>query len=336
MKWAWRIGTFSGIGVYVHATFLLLIAWILGTHVLAGQGAGVAVQGLGFIVLLFACVVAHELGHAVVAQRFGVQTRDITLYPIGGIARLQRIPREPRQELLIALAGPLVNLVIAAALGAGLLTAGLLTGLGAVRWIGGNLLSVLMWVNVGLALFNLLPAFPMDGGRVLRAFLALHGDYAEATRRAAAIGQLMAFVFGFVGLMASPLLLFIAFFVYLGATEEAAIVQAELAFQGVPVRQAMMTRFARVGQDEPLSRAVEQLLAGPQPDFPVVDAEGETVGLLTRSGLVAALAEQGPAVRIGEVMAAVPKPATPEDSLEALFQQMRDTGTTTVPVRDQD
>src|SRR6185436_11699666 len=114
MRWSWKLGTFSGVAVYVHATFLLLIGWILLSEI--AQGIGSALMAVLFILLLFTCVVLHEFGHALMGQQFGIQTRDITLYPIGGVARLERIPRDPRQELLISLAGPAVNVVIAAAL----------------------------------------------------------------------------------------------------------------------------------------------------------------------------------------------------------------------------
>jgi len=202
MKWRWRLGEWFGIVVYMHATFLLLIGWVALSHFLAGEGLAEALNGILFILLLFACVVMHEYGHALTARRYGIQTRDITLLPIGGVARLERMPREPGQELWVALAGPAVNVAIAAALfvlielfeGAAALT------MSKVQLVGGDLLPKLMWVNISLAVFNLLPAFPMDGGRVLRALLARRMDYARATRAAASVGQMMAFLFGLWGL----------------------------------------------------------------------------------------------------------------------------------------
>jgi Zn-dependent protease/CBS domain-containing protein len=334
MKWAWKIGTFSGIAVYVHTTFLLLLGWILSSHLLAGHGLGAGLQGVAFIVLLFSCVLLHEFGHALTAQRFGVPTRDITLYPIGGIARLQRIPRDPRQELLIAIAGPAVNIVIAAVLFLGLLAAGQPIDLpGSLRMVGGNLASKLMVFNLWLVAFNILPAFPMDGGRVLRAFLAERMEYGRATQIAANVGQAMAFVFGFLGLSGYPLLLFIALFVYLGAAEEAATVQAELAFRGVPVREAMLTRFATLVPGDPLTRATELLLAGTQHDFPVVE-NGATIGLLTRSALVSALAERGPDSPVQEAMQPAPPAVSPMASLESTFQRIRESEAQTVPVEE--
>ena len=329
--WSWRIGSFRGIAVFVHATFVLLLGAILAYHLLTGRDIGVAVSGIAFVSLIFACVVLHEFGHALTAQRYGIATRDITLYPIGGVARLERIPREPRQELLIALAGPAVNLVIAAVLFLILIAGRAAIGMESVRLVGGELFQKLMWVNLGLALFNLLPAFPMDGGRVLRALLAQRMEYGRATRTAAGIGQAMAFLFGFVGLIYNPFLLFIALFVYLGAAQEAAMVRAELAFRGVPVREAMMTRFDSLAPTDGISRASELLLAGAQNEFPVIQ-DGRVVGLLTRDALIQALSERGPEGLVTEAMRPAPPAAAPDDSLETTFQQMAQADTRTVPV----
>jgi Zn-dependent protease/predicted transcriptional regulator len=331
MKWSWKVGTFRGIAVYVHATFLLLLGYILVSHLLGGFGLGAALRGVLAMVLLFTCVVLHEFGHALTAQRFGIQTRDITLYPIGGVARLERIPRNPQQELLIALAGPAVNVVIAGVLAVVLTLGGAPLLRESFNLTSGNLLRQLMFVNLALVFFNLLPAFPMDGGRVLRALLATRMEYAKATRIAASVGQSMAFLFAMVGLFGNPMLLFIAFFVYMGASEEAATVEAELAFRGVPVSGAMMTQFATLSAADPLSRAIERLLAGAQHDFPVVDT-GQVVGLLTRSALIQALGEAGPEGRVGQAMSAAPDPVAPGDSLEETFQRMRESGVQTVPV----
>ncbi|MGV3723341.1 MAG: site-2 protease family protein [Actinomycetota bacterium] len=331
MVWSWKLGTFRGISVYVHATFLLLIGWILLAHLFRGAGIGLALGGVAFIVLLFGCVVLHEFGHALTAQRYGIQTRDITLYPIGGVARLERIPRNPRQELLIALAGPAVNVVIAAALFVILAVGRAFTGPEQVQVVGGSLLGKLMWVNVMLVLFNLLPAFPMDGGRVLRALLAERMDYGRATRLAATVGQGMAFLFGLLGLLFNPFLLFIAFFVYLGASQEAAVVQMELVFRGVPVRDAMVTRFRALAPTNTLAQASEQLLSGAQQEFPVMSDAG-LVGLLTRRGLVEALSRGGPATSVAEAMEPMPPPASPNDCLETVFQQMHQVEGKTAPV----
>ncbi|MFN3651418.1 MAG: site-2 protease family protein [Armatimonadota bacterium] len=332
MSWSWKIGSYRGIAVYIHATFLLIVGWILAIHLLQGHGWGVALLGVVFILMLFACVVLHEFGHALTAQRYGIDTRDITLYPIGGIARLERIPREPSQELTIALAGPAVNVVIAAVLWVLLSLTGTMRGWEVMLSLEGNLFARLLWVNLFLALFNLLPAFPMDGGRVLRALLATRMPYERATNAAATVGQAMAFLFGFLGLMGNPMLLFIAFFVYMGAGQEAATVQAELAFRGVPVSGAMMTQFGTLSPQSPLAVAVDRLLAGAQHDYPVVDEEGAVVGILTRSALIEALEKLGPEGRIFEAMKPAPAPVHPDQWLEDTFQQMREQEAQSIPV----
>ena len=196
MKWSTKIGTFAGIDVYVHTTFLILIGWVAFVHWQAGNNASAAVEGVAFVLALFACVVLHEFGHALMARRFGIRTRDITLLPIGGVARLERMPEDPRQELWVALAGPAVNVVIAVALFVVLQVTGTLAPLSTLNVASGSFFERLMVVNVFLVGFNMLPAFPMDGGRVLRAALAIRMDYTRATQIAANIGQGMAFLFG--------------------------------------------------------------------------------------------------------------------------------------------
>jgi Zn-dependent protease len=217
MKWSWKIGEFRGIGVYMHATFLILIGFIVLSHWSAGSSVGKTLEGVGFILALFACVVLHEFGHALMAARYGIKTRDITLLPIGGLARLERMPDKPLQELWVALAGPAVNVVIAAALFVLLQFTSAWAPLEQLSVASGPFLQRLMVVNVILVVFNMLPAFPMDGGRVLRALLATRLEYTRATQIAASIGQSMALVFGFLGFFYNPFLMFIALFVWIGA-----------------------------------------------------------------------------------------------------------------------
>src|SRR5882762_10979856 len=206
MRWSWKIGRIAGIDLYVHATFFLLILWVVLLHALEGRSVQAVVSGVAFIVALFACVVLHEFGHALTARRFGIPTRDITLLPIGGVSRLEHIPEDPRQELQMALAGPAVNVALAAAL-LGVMRALGTSPFGRVSMVGGGFLTRLFWVNVSLALFNLLPAFPMDGGRVFRALLALRLDRVRATAIAARMGQALALLLGFAGLFFNPFLI---------------------------------------------------------------------------------------------------------------------------------
>lgn len=230
MRGSWRLGTFSGIPVYLHWTFLLLLGFV-GVSQLAATGSlAAAAGGLVFVAAIFACVVLHEFGHALAARRFGIGTRDVTLLPIGGIARLERMPRDPRQELWVALAGPAVNLAIAGLLGIWLFLAAPLSGVPS-GLLGGSFLARVLSVNLALIAFNMLPAFPMDGGRVLRAVLAQRIGHLKATEVAATIGRAVSVVFGLAGLMWNPMLVLIALFVWFGAGQEAAQARRRAAYE---------------------------------------------------------------------------------------------------------
>jgi Zn-dependent protease/CBS domain-containing protein len=327
MRWSFRIARVGGVDLYVHATFLILIAAFLFAFLWQGQTPLAALGGVLSLVLLFGCVVLHELGHAMVARRFGIRTRDITLLPIGGIARLERIPTEPRQELLVALAGPAVNLAIAGVVW------GLLTVLGRspAGLVHGGILDNLFWVNVSLCLFNLLPAFPMDGGRVLRALLATRLDYAHASEIAARIGQGMAFLFGLFGLFTNPMLLFIALFIYLGAEQEASLARVRSATQGLPVRFGMVTRYQTIAPDDTLGRVAQLLLAGCQHDFPVVEGD-QLLGLLTRTDLLQHLARSGAETTARQALRPVKLQLEEEEMLDEALRRMQESGETSVPV----
>lgn len=331
MKWSLKLGTYAGIGVYLHWTFALLIGWIFLVHLTAGQTVTQAFAGVGFILALFACVVLHEFGHALTAKRYGVQTRDITLLPIGGVARLERMPEKPMQEFWVAVAGPAVNVLIAAGLFAILLGLDRAGQLREVQWFQGRFLAQLMWVNLFIVAFNLLPAFPMDGGRVLRALLATHLGRRRATVIAANIGQGMAILFGVTGFFINPFLIFIAIFVYLGAQAEAAHVETQSALAGLRVRDAMMTRFRTLSTQDTLARAVEELLAGSQQDFPVV-TNGEIRGILRRNDLVKALAEGRRDVPVETAMSRECHPVDAADVLTRTLETMRTRECATVPV----
>ncbi|MEQ8849987.1 site-2 protease family protein [Botrimarina sp.] len=330
-----RVGKLAGIDLFIHWTFPLLLAWIAISHVMQGDSVGVAVEGVVFVCLLFACVVLHELGHALAARRYGVPTRDITLLPIGGVARLERIPEEPRQELVIAIAGPLVNVVIAAGLFAFLFLASGYTGAlpEELVGVGGNLLVKLMWVNVALVVFNMLPAFPMDGGRVLRALLATRMSYSRATEIAARVGQTMAVGFALLGLFGNPLLLFIAIFVYLGAGAEAQAAATKSLLRGYTAGDAMMTRFRTFPSDASLKQLTDELLAGTQDAFPLVD-DGAYRALVTRASLLAAIAEVGPDARADTAIDSSTIRAGRGTSLDKLADSLSESTSNTAVVLD--
>jgi len=334
MKWSWKIAEIAGIGVFMHATFLLLIGWValstwLETRSLAGTLAGV-----GFILALFACVVLHEFGHALTARRYGIKTRDITLLPIGGVARLERMPEDPRQELWVALSGPAVNGVIAAGLFLWLQLTSALEPIMQLTITSGSFLGRVMLVNVSLAAFNLVPAFPMDGGRVVRALLAMRTDYTRATQIAAALGQGMALLFGFLGMFTNPFLLFIALFVWIGAGQEASTVQMRTALGGIPASRAMVTDFRSLAPGDRLQQAVDLILAGSQKDFPVLEGE-RLVGVLTRDGLLEALARRGRDVPVAEVMRRDFTVAEPGQMLEIALANLQACQCRTLPVLQQ-
>ena len=334
MKRSLKIGAVSGIGIFLHWTFLLLVAAIFGYYYVQSQSVGTALASMGLILGVFVCVILHELGHALTARRFGVGTRSITLYPIGGLARLQRIPSEPMKEFWIAVGGPAVNLVIALILGLVVLIVDGTFAPSALQTPGANTLTSLMWINLALAGFNLLPAFPMDGGRVLRALLATRQDYAQATQTATNVGQVMAFLFGIVGLLSfNPILVFIALFVYVGAQQESQQAVYRAFTEGTPVRQAMVTRFATLDVGDTLDDAVNALLAGTDHDFPVVE-EGAVVGLLRRKQLIQALSDHDRDTAVRTVADQDFFTTEPGAPLDQVFQRMNEAQCSTVPVVD--
>ena len=321
MRWSVRIARLAGIDLKIHLTFLIFLAWIGFTYYRFG-GRDAALQGVLFIVLLFLCVLLHELGHALMARRFGIRTPDITLLPIGGVARLERIPDKPKQELLIAVAGPLVNVLIAMGLILFVNVRAQLSDLGDINTPRIGMTAKLASVNIFLALFNLIPAFPMDGGRILRALLAMRINHARATQIAANIGQALAFVFGLAGLFYNPLLLFIALFVYLGATQEAALAQLKDASAGLPVSEAMVTELEVLPSDASLDEAAEAVVRTAQHEFPVVDEAGRVLGILTRDNIIGALRTRTGDTAVSAIIQREVPAVRPDDHLDEAFMSM--------------
>ncbi|MCC6729158.1 MAG: site-2 protease family protein [Chthonomonadales bacterium] len=288
--WAISLGRVAGIPIRLHITFLLLLGWLAFTGV-GGSGAERWYAVL-YVCAIFACVVLHELGHSVVAQRRGIRVSEIVLYPIGGLARLTRLPA-PRDEFVIALAGPAVNLVIAGVIYGVLLLTGGMAPWSEVSFARNHWWQQLMAANLLLAVFNMLPAFPMDGGRVMRALLAMRLGELRATEIASGVGQVMAFGLGFLGLISGNfILLFIAFFVYIGAGAELAIYRQRALTHGAQAGRAMVREFRTLSVGATLGEAADLLLATSQQDFPVVNGD-EVVGVLTRQGLLRGLAQHG-------------------------------------------
>lgn len=324
MKWSWKIGRVAGVNIFIHATFPLLLVWVAVMHFQQRGRWDDVLTGLIFILALFTVVVLHEFGHVLTARRFGIRTRDITLLPIGGLARMERMPERPWQELLVALAGPAVNVVLAAILFGVLLLLGYgRADLTDVNLIAGSFLARLAWVNVTLAVFNLLPAFPMDGGRVLRAALAMRLSYLQATTIAAAIGQGMAVLLGVLGLFGNPFLVLIALFIWMGAAQEVNATQLKSALDGLSVEHVMMTEFHVLSPDDSLERAVEYVLASRQHDFPVLEG-GRLVGMLSRAGLLETLAKAGPAALVADAMRRKVSSVRATETVDRLLPRMRE------------
>jgi stage IV sporulation protein FB len=348
MRWSYTIARIAGTEVKVHLTFLLLLGWI-AYDVWSAAGAAAALGYTLFFVAFFLCIVLHEFGHITMARRFGVRTPDVILLPIGGVARLERIPEAPRQELLVALAGPAVTVAIIVILLGVALTLGESASsvLEAARDTGRALvgrgafpeevpfLVHLLIVNTAVLAFNLIPAFPLDGGRVLRALLARRLGLARGTRIAGAIGQMFALVLGVAGfLWSQPIWLLVAFFIFLGAGSEASAVATRLAGQGLTVSQMMVTDFRTIPVHASLQQAADLLLAGEQREFPVVDNLGRTEGLLTRDNLIRGLTRLGPGGTVGEAMTSAAPTVPPTLGFQEALDRLRTSGLPALPVVD--
>ncbi len=341
-----RLGSLLGVPVFIHWTFLILVAWLMAGPLMSGTPDAMA-QGLrtaGFIAAIFGCIVLHEMGHALAARRYGIATRDITLLPIGGVASLERMPEKPAQELVVALAGPAVNIAIAAIIiPAVLATEGMsaFTGAGSSAGAAGavalhhtHFLAALGATNIFLVVFNMIPALPMDGGRVLRAILAMATDRAKATAIAAAVGQVLAVGFVLFGLFTGHVfLMLIGVFVFLGAGAEAQAGKVKSALDGLQVRAAMMTRFRTLRASQTLRHAAEELLAGSQQDFPVLadDADSDNdataiVGVLTRTDLVRSMAAGKMDAPLSTIMREACATVGENDDLRSALERARASG----------
>lgn len=338
-----------GIDVQVHWSFLLILAY--GAFIYSGRSnplAG-AIYGIVVILLLFVCVLLHEFGHALVAKYFKVNVPTITLLPIGGVAQLERMPRQPLQEFLIAIAGPAVNFVLTLLLlPIALLVVGMGMGSGSFSSLLvyaqsrmmtpslDGLLVYLAFTNFALGLFNLLPAFPMDGGRVLRSLLAMAMPYVRATRIAVIVGRLMAVLLAFVGLGGNIMLLLIAFFVYIGGRGELEAVESRYVLKDIRAGQALNREARQVYTSESIDKAVDLIMTTYQADFPVFDLGSNFVGVLTRPLLVNVLRTQGREGRIVDVMIPAQEiPVVgPETTLADVWDRMMEDRSRVVAVKE--
>ena len=301
MKYSLYLGKLAGIKVSVHWTFLILIFWIVFSNLRSGRNADEIVWAVTFVLAIFVCVILHELGHALAARRFNIKTRGISILPIGGVAQLESMPEKPKEELVVALAGPAVNILIAGVLYPFVSLTHEFGELDNITSVGpGNFFVALMSINLWLALFNLIPAFPMDGGRVLRALLGFKLSHAKATSIAASIGQILAMVFVFFGFFYNPFLIFIGFFIFLGAQYEAVYARSKFLLKGFTVRDVLMHDIPVIDRHATIKEAAARLLDSQNRNFVVNDA-GKPVGTLSRDQIIKALGERGENVLVNEI-----------------------------------
>lgn len=306
MKWSISFGKIAGIRVLMHWTFLLLLAWIIITEVNKGSNTATVLLTVGYVLSIFFCVILHEFGHALTARRYGIETRKVTLLPIGGVASLERMPEKPKQELVVAIAGPAVNVIIAVLL--------LLIGSFGINDLfdperiesmanitPGNFLYALCLINLILVAFNAIPAFPMDGGRVLRALLSFKMKRTKATNIAAKLGQVIGVVFILFGFAGNFLLILIGLFVMAGAYSENMMVQQMEVLKGYKIRNALMTNYTVLHPDDTIKTAVDKLLAGAENNF-IVASDVKVEGVLTKEQLVEGLQKQKSEVAVSAIM----------------------------------
>jgi Zn-dependent protease/predicted transcriptional regulator len=330
MRWSFQIAKFFGIPIKVHITFFLLLIFI-GFYGSRIQGARSGLFGIASIILIFLCVVIHEFAHSLVARKYGVKIRDIILLPIGGVSEMEELPSQPKQEINVALVGPLTSIVLSLIF---FLAYRLLFPEASTVNISifqGNLLLNLFAINLMLGLFNLLPAFPMDGGRVLRGLLGLRMDLLRATRIAVGIGEFLAILFFFIGLFFNPWLALIAVFIFLGAEGEKRATELKVEISDVPVRVAMLTNVEPISPDNTLGEILDRMCHGLQQDFPVMEGK-EFLGFLSRERFFSALRNHPRETRVREILSRDYTSTTEDASLSEVFQRMNSEKISVLPV----
>lgn len=339
MKSSLNLGQVSGIKVKIHWTFFLLVLWVVAASFISKQNLVTTGWNVLFLVVLFACVVLHELGHALTARRYGYNTRQITLLPIGGVASLEKMPENPRQELFVAIAGPLVNVLIAALIFI-LIPSEMYVGKSPeiladeLKTISGhNFLFYVFYANLMLVLFNMLPAFPMDGGRVLRAVLSMWTDRIRATQIASAIGEVAAVIFFLVGLLYSPILVLIAIFIFFGAQGENIITRQTSLLKGHKVNEAMMTDITLLKPEETLDDVVKIVLAGTERNFVVVD-NGTLSGIVFQHDLVRAYKNESGDKKVRDIMTTDIQKVQSSEELTDVYRKIQMTKHNFLPVTE--
>jgi len=297
MRWSFRIGSLFGIPIKVHFTFILLLIFIaLSPRKDAGTLTGLI--GVITVILIFACVLIHELVHSIIAKALKIDVKDIILLPIGGVSSIKDLSKDPNNEIWIAIGGPIISGVLSFIF---YFMAKVITPHSSMDFAHGNLLVTLFWVNLILALFNIIPAFPMDGGRVLRGILARKMDHLRATRIAVSIGRYFAILLFFVGIFYNWWMALIAVFLYLGGESEARMEQMQLSLANVPVKKAMITNIMAFPSNLTIKNAIEQIYHTSQVDFPVVK-RGVVEGIVSRDRLVSAVKEKKEGLYVKDIM----------------------------------
>jgi Zn-dependent protease/CBS domain-containing protein len=327
MKGSIKIFEIFGISINAHITFLFLPLLFL---VLGGF------KSMILVLIVFVCVTFHELTHSLVAKRFGIKVKDITLLPIGGVASMSKMPENPKQEFLISVAGPLFNVVLAAVLFFIFYHAPWMPNTILRNPTLGNTwlhtIALVPWINIFLAGFNLLPAFPMDGGRLLRSILATRMDYRKATKIAVNIGHIFAIFFGYVGFIhRHPLLILIAIFIYMAASAEESHVNLKETLKGFRVKDILRTQFLTLDRNTAISKVLELVFHTHQEDFPVMEGKN-MVGFVTRSDVIMALHKSGPTTLISDIMRTNVPAVTPEDKLLKVQRIMEENQIKALPV----
>jgi len=330
MKWSFQIGKLFGIPIKVHFTFLLLLFFI-GLFGSKQTGSFGAIFGMVSIVLIFFCVILHEVGHSLMAVHYGIEVKDIILLPIGGVSRMEEIPEDPKKEINISLVGPMVSFSLALIFFLILRAMGRSPSLASLSLFGGNLLVNLFWINLILGMFNLIPAFPMDGGRVLRGVLTISMDSLKATKIAVGVGQAFAILLFFFGIFFNWWMALIAIFIYLGAEGEERMVAVRVSLGKSPVKLAMLTDVHTISPDQSVGEVLEKICHGFQQDFPVVE-KGEVVGILTREAIFSALHKHEKSARVKDIMQKDFVSTTEDAYLSDIFKKMTQNKLSVIPV----